>query len=179
MWVTQQNEFEEELVDQLMSRGDAETMKTWLEGEALHQSKLQSETCRARKCTDCNLMNSKTSTKDRELYKKLWDNVKVIDYQGKKRISCKYEYKDGNMMEPESRFIGIGISTDGGLPAYGSVGHILSQDKTTLKQDTNMIGSSSKISKRAIPAHEALSKPNGMELGKKIVECIAIDPEMI
>ena len=78
----------------MMSRGDAETMKTWLENEANNIPKLQCEACRLKKYTDCNMLNSKTSTEDRELYKKIWDNVKVIDYEGKKRITCKYEYKE-------------------------------------------------------------------------------------
>ena len=73
-----------------------------------------------------------------------------------------------NMMEAGSRFIGIGISMDGGRLAYGSLAHILSQNMDSLKQDTNLIGSSSKVSKRTVPHMKHCQNPMEWIWGRRL-----------
>ena len=55
--------------------------------------KLQCDSCKARKCDSCNLINNSSSIKEKELYEKLWQNVEVVEIEGKQRSRCKYEYK--------------------------------------------------------------------------------------
>ena len=66
-----------------MPRGDTETMK----------KKLPCDTCKAKNCENCNLLYSNSIIDEKELYEKLWNNVKVVELNGKQRIKCKYEYK--------------------------------------------------------------------------------------
>ena len=68
-------------------------MKKWLEQEAMFTPKLQCETCKAKKCESCNLLNSNSSIEEKELYEKLWNNVEVVESNGEKWVKCKYEYK--------------------------------------------------------------------------------------
>ena len=77
---------------ELLTRGDAETMKKWLEQEAMFTPKLQLDTCKAKKCESCNLLNNNSSVEEKELYEKLWKNVEVVELNRKKSVKCKYEY---------------------------------------------------------------------------------------
>ena len=47
----------------------------------------------AKKCESCNLLNNNSSVEGKKLYEKLWENVEVVELNGKKRVKCKYEYK--------------------------------------------------------------------------------------
>ena len=54
---------------------------------------LQCDSCKAKKCENCNLLNNSSSIEEKELYEKLWSKVEVVELNGKQRIKCKYEYK--------------------------------------------------------------------------------------
>ena len=67
-----EEKYDDQLHRELFIRGDAETMKKWLEKEAMFTPKLQCETCKAKKCESCNLLNNNLSVEEEELYEKLW-----------------------------------------------------------------------------------------------------------
>ena len=53
--------------------------------------KLQCNTCKAKKCKSCNLLNNNSIVEEKELYEEQWKNVELVEL--KKRVKCKYEYK--------------------------------------------------------------------------------------
>ena len=63
-----EEEYEDELHRLLLTKGDTETMKKWLEQEAYFTPKLQCDSCKARKYDSCNLMNNSSSIEEKELY---------------------------------------------------------------------------------------------------------------
>ena len=71
-----EEEYDDQLHRELLTRGDTETMKKWLEQEAMFAPKLLCDTCKAKKCENCNLLNNSSSIEEKELYEKLWSNLK-------------------------------------------------------------------------------------------------------
>ena len=80
-----EEQYDDQLHRELLTRGDTETMKKWLEQEAMFTPKLQCETCKVKKCESCNLLNSNISIGEKELYEKLLKNVEVVELNGKKK----------------------------------------------------------------------------------------------
>ena len=60
-------DYDDKLYRELLTRGDTETMKKWLEQEAMFTPKLQCDTCKAKKCENCNLLNNSSSIEEKEL----------------------------------------------------------------------------------------------------------------
>ena len=67
---------------------------------------------------------------------------------------------------------------DRGLQAFGGSVYFLSTHKTTKERESKIAASKSKVSKRNVPANEALGRPLGMDIVIKIVECLFVDPEV-
>ena len=88
-----EEEYEDQQHRQLLTKCDTETMKRWLDQEHMFTPKLQCDSCKAKKCENCNLLNNSSSIEEKELYEKLWRNVEVVELNGKKRVKCKYEFK--------------------------------------------------------------------------------------
>ena len=78
-----EEEYEDQLHRQLLTKGDTETMKKWLDQEAMFMAKLQCDSCKAKKCENCNLLNNSSSIEEKELYEKLWSNVEVVELNDK------------------------------------------------------------------------------------------------
>ena len=72
----------------------------------------------------------------------------------------------------------LGAYVDGGLPAFGGSVYFLSTHRTTKERESMIAASKSKVSKRTVPANEALARPLGMDIVIKIVECLVVDPEV-
>ena len=72
----------------------------------------------------------------------------------------------------------LGACVNGGLPAFGGSLYFISTHRIS-KQKESMIGASkSKVSKHTVPVNEAQTRPLGMDLIIKSVECLIVDPEM-
>ena len=54
----------------------------------------------------------------------------------------------------------------------------MSTHKSTKEKESMIAASKSKVSKRTIPANEALARPLGMDIVIKIVECLVVDPDL-
>ena len=67
---------------------------------------------------------------------------------------------------------------DRGLPAFGGSVYFLSTHKTSKERKSMIAASKSEVSKRTVPANEALARPLGMDIVIKIVECLVVDPEV-
>ena len=72
-----EEEYDDQLHRELLTRGDTETMKTWLEQEAMFRPKLQCDTCKDKKYENSNLLNNSSSIEEKEQYEKLGQNVEV------------------------------------------------------------------------------------------------------
>ena len=62
-----EEEYYDQLHRELLTRGDTETMKKWLEQEAMFTPRLQCDSCKAKKCDSCNLINNSSSIEEKEL----------------------------------------------------------------------------------------------------------------
>ena len=70
-----EEEYEDELHRMLLTKGDTETMKKWLEQEAYFTPKLQCDSCKARKWDSCNLLNNSSSIEEKNFmknYGRMW-----------------------------------------------------------------------------------------------------------
>ena len=85
---------EEYLERMLCTKADSVTMKKFLQQEGDQSQRLQCESCRQKHCEECHVMNIMNSADDIELNKKLRDGVEVVTINGKKRVTCKYMYRD-------------------------------------------------------------------------------------
>ena len=54
--------------------------------------------------------------------------------------------------------IGIGSTCDGGVPAFGCVNYLICRNTSTKEKISKICCSKSKISKRSVPANEALAR---------------------
>ena len=73
-----EEEYEDQLHRLLLTKGDTETIKKWLEQEAMFTPRLQCDSCKAKKYDSCKLINNSSSIEEKELYEKLWKNVEVM-----------------------------------------------------------------------------------------------------
>ena len=60
-----EEQYDDQLHRELLTRGDTKTMKKWLEQEAMFTPKLQCETCKAKKCESCNLLNNNSCIEEK------------------------------------------------------------------------------------------------------------------
>ena len=82
-----------------------------------------------------------------------------------------------NLIGENYELTALGAYVDGILPAFGGSVYFVSTHNT--KEKESMIAASkSKVSKRTVPANEALARPLGMDIVIKIVECLVVDPEV-
>ena len=74
--------------DQLTNLEGAE-LKKFLKQEALEIPKVFCRDCTKRKCMDCEVLRSRYSQEEQRIYKSMWDNVEVIQLDGKTRVRAK------------------------------------------------------------------------------------------
>ena len=92
---------EEEYLERMFfTKADSVTMKKFLHQEGSQSQRLQCESCRHKHCEECHVMNDMNSVYDIELYKKLWDGVKVVTVNGKKRddINVTFAPENSNIL---------------------------------------------------------------------------------
>ena len=75
--------------------------------------------------------------------------------------------------------LGIGAIANGGVPQYGSLAYIIWENKSTGEKTSKIACSKSKVSKRTIPANEALSRILQMDITKSIARVIQRRPEIV
>ena len=51
------------------------------------------ERCRKRDCEDCNMLKNRYSAEDSKVFRELWNNVTLVESEGKTRVQVKYLYR--------------------------------------------------------------------------------------
>ena len=85
---------EEELERLLITKADSVTMKKFLQQKGDTLKNCNVSQLDKKHCEECHVMNDMNNVDDIELYKKLWDGVESVTVNGKKRVTCKYMYRD-------------------------------------------------------------------------------------
>ena len=76
------------------TNNDCETVKRFIESESLSHPQLSCDRCRKRKCNDCDLLRDKYSAEDSKIYKKLWENTRLVNVNGQQRVQVEYLYQN-------------------------------------------------------------------------------------
>ena len=69
----------------MLTNLECEDLKCFLIQEAAKKTKVFCKDCSKRQCVSCDNLRSKYSEEDQEIYKKMWDNVKLVQEKGKTR----------------------------------------------------------------------------------------------
>ena len=69
-------------------------LKKFLEQEALEIPKVFCKNCSKRECLDCEVLRSRYSQEEQRIYKNMWDNVEIIQHEGKPRVRATYIYQN-------------------------------------------------------------------------------------
>jgi hypothetical protein len=93
-------EDEDEAEAMMLTNLECETLKRFLIQEAAEKPKVFCKDCSKRQCISCDNLRSKYSEEDQETYKKMWDNVNLIEHKGKTRVKATYLYRN----PPEESF---------------------------------------------------------------------------
>ena len=62
----------------------------WNDEEAREKPRVFCKTCSKWKCEDCENLQNRYSEEDRKIYKEVWDNVNLVQENGKTRLRAKY-----------------------------------------------------------------------------------------
>ena len=81
------------------------------------------------------------------------------------------------LIPKDNQLRGIFSMRDGGVPAYSSIIYLGSTDKEN-KMTANVCGTKGRVSKRTIPAHEALSAALQAEETRKVASVLSHRPEL-
>ena len=76
------------------TNADCETVKKFIEAEATSHPQLSCDRCQKRECDDCNMLRDKYSAEDSKIYKKLWENTRLINVNGQQRVQVEYLYRN-------------------------------------------------------------------------------------
>ena len=89
----EQQEYDEEKEEAMMLTNlECENLKRFLIQEAAEKPKVFCKDCSKRQCVSCDNLRSKYSEEDQETYKKMWDNVNLVQEKGKTRVKATYLY---------------------------------------------------------------------------------------
>ena len=79
--------------------------------------KLSCDSCRKRECAVCDLLCDKYFAEDSKIYKKLWENARLVNVNGQQRVQDEYLYRNdpheifkkenSNMKEAKARTDGL------------------------------------------------------------------------
>ena len=86
------DEAEEEAI--MLTNQECENLKKFLVQEAAEKPRVFCRDCSKRECVSCENLQSKYSEEDQEIYKKMWDNVKLVQEGGKTRVRATYLYRN-------------------------------------------------------------------------------------
>ena len=78
----------------MLTNLECENLKRFLIQEAAEKPKVFCKDCSKRQCVSCDNLRSKYSEEDQETYKKMWDNVNLIEDKGKTRVKATYLYRN-------------------------------------------------------------------------------------
>ena len=84
----------------MLTNVECEDLKKFLVQEAGEKPRVFCKTCSKRKCEDCENLQNRYSEEDRKIYKEVWDNVNLVQENGKTRVRAKYIYRN----PPEETF---------------------------------------------------------------------------
>ena len=81
--------------------------------EAAEKPKVFYKSCSKRTCQDCENLQDRYSEEDREIYKQVWHNVKLVQEIGKTCVRAKYIYRNPpeETSAPDNSNIKTAIST--------------------------------------------------------------------
>ena len=77
----------------MFSNQDCETLKKFMEAEADFSLETKFDQCKIRDCEDCNMHKSRYSAEDSKVFKQHWDNVNLVEKEGKTTVEVKYLYR--------------------------------------------------------------------------------------
>ena len=84
----------------MLTNLECENLKRFLIQEAAEKQKVFCKDCSKRQCVSCDNLRSKYSEEDQETYKKMWDNVNLVQEKGKTCVKATYLYRN----PPEESF---------------------------------------------------------------------------
>ena len=64
-----------------------------MEAEADFSLETKCDQCKKRDCEDCNMLKNRYSAEDSKIFKQLWDNVTLVEKNGKTSVEVKYLYR--------------------------------------------------------------------------------------
>ena len=77
----------------MFNNQDCETLKKFMEAEADFSLETKCDECKKRDCEDCNMLKNRYSAEDSKIFKQLWDNVTLVEKNGKTSVEVKYLYR--------------------------------------------------------------------------------------
>ena len=84
----------------MLTNLECEDLKCFLIQEAAKKTKVFCKDCSKRQCVSCDNLRSKYLEEDQETYKKMWNNVKLVQEDGKTCVRATYLYRN----PPEETF---------------------------------------------------------------------------
>ena len=88
----QEDEVEQEAI--MLTNVECEDLKRFLVQEAAEKPKVFLQKMLKRTCEDCENLQNRYSEEDRKIYKEVWDNVNLVQENGKTRFCAKYIYRN-------------------------------------------------------------------------------------
>ena len=86
-------EAEQEEMNIMFNNQDCDTLKKFMEAEADFSFEAKCDRCKKRDCEDCNMLKNRYSAEDSKVFKELWDNVTLVEKDGKTSVQVKYLYR--------------------------------------------------------------------------------------
>ena len=84
----------------MLTNVECEDLKKFLAQEAGEKLRVFCKTCSKRKWEDCENLQNRYSEEHRKIYKEVWDNVNLVQENGKTRVRAKHIYRN----PPEENF---------------------------------------------------------------------------